>query len=192
MEKSNSIELPSRSLKYIIKYMVDVNCGICKSVFYVKPSWLKKGKGKYCSIVCSAQNRKTGKMISCFICGKEAYKPLKELDKSQNGKFFCSKKCSTPWRNSLFTGEKHPNWKHGEFSYKETIKRSKISQICILCGTKNKKVIIVHHADKNRKNNKLSNLAWLCRNCHFLVHHYEKENRKFLRQFSVKYADSKV
>jgi predicted HNH restriction endonuclease len=26
--------------------------------------------------------------------------------------------------------------------------------------------------DKNRKNNKIKNLIWLCRNCHFLIHNY--------------------
>ena len=164
--------------------MSQVRCQTCKSYFYAKTSWLKNGKGKYCSIACYTKNKRTGKIINCFVCGKEAYKPLKELNKSQNRKFFCSRTCSTPWRNSLLVGKKHPNWKHGEFSYKETMKRSKISQKCLLCGSKNRKVIIVHHVDKNRKNNILGNLAWLCRNCHFLVHHYEDEGKKFLTRLS--------
>ncbi|MBI4281264.1 HNH endonuclease [Candidatus Uhrbacteria bacterium] len=39
---------------------------------------------------------------------------------------------------------------------------------------KNNRVLLVHHIDENRKNNVLSNLVWLCRNCHFLVHKYNE------------------
>jgi len=63
--------------------------------------------------------------------------------------------------------------KHGHAKYR-------VDAEDLLTGAK--KVIIVHHIDKNRKNNKLSNLAWLCRNCHFLVHHHEEENLKFLEK----------
>lgn len=148
----------------------------------MKLSWLKRGVGKFCSIDCYTQARKTGRIINCFVCGKKAYKPLKELNRSKYKKFFCSKKCSTPWRNSLYIGKKHPNWKYGEFSYKDVMNRSGTPQICKLCATKNKKVIIVHHIDKNRRNNNSSNLTWLCRNCHFLVHHYDGENKKLLKK----------
>lgn len=93
-------------------------------------------------------------------------------------------RCSLTWRNSTFVGEKHPNWRHGVFSYKETLLRSGIPQVCALCKTTKRSVIIVHHLDKNRKNNNLENLTWLCRNCHFLVHNYEEENGKLLRVLS--------
>jgi predicted HNH restriction endonuclease len=49
-----------------------------------------------------------------------------------------------------------------------------------LCGKDDKRIIAVHHIDKNRSNNKLKNLAWLCYNCHFLVHHYSEIREKFL------------
>ena len=159
-----------------------IPCRICRRKFYAKPSWLKRGEGKFCSIGCYTQARKTGKTINCFVCGKETYKPLKELNRSKYKRFFCSKKCSTPWRNSLYTGKRHPNWKYGEFSYKDTMNRNGAPQVCTLCATRNKEVIIVHHIDKNRKNNNISNLTWLCRNCHFLVHHYDDENKKLLKK----------
>ena len=43
---------------------------------------------------------------------------------------------------------------------------------CELCATVDERVIVVHHKDKNRTNNKLDNLAWLCRNCHYIVHNF--------------------
>lgn len=59
--------------------------------------------------------------------------------------------------------------------------RQSIPKICRLCKTKDIRVLAVHHIDKNRKNNKISNLAWLCHNCHLLVHHYDAERNKFER-----------
>jgi predicted HNH restriction endonuclease len=39
-------------------------------------------------------------------------------------------------------------------------------------------VLAVHHVDQNRTNNKVTNLAWLCHNCHHLVHRYPIERKK--------------
>jgi predicted HNH restriction endonuclease len=39
----------------------------------------------------------------------------------------------------------------------------------------------VHHIDKDRTNNTLKNLAWLCHNCHYLVHHDKLEMQRFLK-----------
>jgi len=180
VEKLKTHKLPLCVFEYIIKNMPNVACKKCGGEFYSKPSWVKKGKGKYCSIQCSSQTRRRGKIVKCSICRRKIYKSLKAIHKTKSGKLFCSFACSVVWRNSRFYGNSHPNWKHGEYSYKNTMKRSGVPKICILCGTKNKKVIIVHHIDKNRKNNKLKNLSWLCRNCHFLVHHYSEENDRLL------------
>jgi hypothetical protein len=85
------------------------------------------------------------------------------------------------WHNSNYIGTKHPNWKTGEYSYKGVLLQNKIQAICVLCKKDDMAVLTVHHIDKNRKNNKVSNLAWLCHNCHFLVHHYPEEELNFHR-----------
>jgi len=164
--------------------MPHIPCKKCDKIFYSKPSWIKKGGGKYCSKYCYSQARKKGRVIKCFTCGKETYKQLKELNKSKDRKFFCGMRCSLQWHNSTFIGSRHPNWIHGEYSYREVMKRNKIVQVCALCKSNNKKVIIVHHIDKNRKNNTIKNLTWLCRNCHFLVHNYENENKRLRESIS--------
>lgn len=43
---------------------------------------------------------------------------------------------------------------------------------CPICGWGEKypEALIIHHKDRNRQNNDLSNLIVLCRNCHCLVH----------------------
>ncbi len=158
--------------------MPQVNCKICKTEFYAKPSWLKQGWGIFCSRLCLYQGRRKGKIIKCFICGKESYKQPKALNKSKSKKYFCGKSCQTTWRNSVFIGNKHANWKNGNSAYRTILTRNGIPKICRLCNTDDKRILAVHHIDHNRGNNKVNNLTWLCHNCHFLVHHHDQECKK--------------
>jgi len=50
------------------------------------------------------------------------------------------------------------------------MKENKIKPICSKCGFEDKRVLVIHHKDYNRKNNNINNLIWLCRNCHYLIH----------------------
>ena len=162
-----------------------VKCKICAKEFYGKPYFLRLGHAKYCSSACQYQGRRRGKIMPCEICGKESYKNTKQLRGSKSGKFFCSKSCQTIWRNQEFVGPKHQNWKTGLHSYRSVLGRHKIPAFCTLCLTDDKRILAVHHVDKNRKNNNVSNLAWLCPNCHFLVHHYKEETLKFMKNLSI-------
>lgn len=42
---------------------------------------------------------------------------------------------------------------------------------CEKCGIKDKRVLITHHKNKNREDNRLENLQTLCRNCHAIEHY---------------------
>jgi len=150
--------------------MLTVECKICKKEFQIKPSQQKLGYGKYCSKKCKATAQRKGKYVICESCGKQTWKQPKALKRSKSGKFFCNKSCQTKWRNKFFSKEKHPNWQGGEYVYRKVMLDSKIKSECKQCGYKNKKVLIVHHKDFNRKNNNIKNLIWLCRNCHYLIH----------------------
>jgi len=155
-----------------------VNCKICSKQFYAKPFWIRRGKGKYCSPDCQHLGARKGKVIKCDICGKEAYRPLGKLKHSKSKKFFCSKSCQTKWRNSEFVGPKHANWQNGRYAYKSVLLRNKISPQCKLCGINDKRVLATHHLDRDRKNNLVKNLVWLCHNCHHLVHFDSVEKLK--------------
>lgn len=157
-----------------------VNCLHCAQQFYAKPAVLKRGNGKYCSMVCYTGARPRGEWKACAICNASSYKSPKDLERSKSSKFFCSKRCQTIWRNGLYTGELHRNYTTGESSYRTRLKRERPAKRCLYCGIQNERTLAVHHIDKNRKNNKLENLAWLCHNCHFLIHHYEGEYAKFM------------
>lgn len=158
--------------------MVQIKCKICKKEFYAKPSWIENGFGKYCSRECGYESRRTGRNVKCSICGKEAYKSGKALAGSKSKKYFCGKSCQTIWRNNLYKGSNHSNWKGGRFTYRNIMSRSNIPKVCKLCGINDTRVLLVHHMDVNNMNNELKNLIWLCHNCHFLVHHFKDEEEK--------------
>ena len=156
-------------------------CKTCSHEFYAKPNWIRRGWGRYCSANCLHQSQKTGRIVRCFLCGKDIYRTRKDLRKSKSKKYFCGKSCQTIWRNTMvFIGPRHANWTGGQSTYKNVLLRSSVSRICRRCKTRDYRILTVHHIDKNRKNNHLRNLIWLCHNCHFLIHHYNKERERFV------------
>jgi 5-methylcytosine-specific restriction endonuclease McrA len=58
--------------------------------------------------------------------------------------------------------------------------RSNIKKECNRCNDNDQRILAVHHIDKNRSNNELSNLMWLCHNCHFLIHNFPDETKNFI------------
>jgi len=149
-----------------------VSCKICEKEFYAKPNWLEKGWGKFCSRECQYKGQRNGKFVYCNRCGVKIWRTPKDYKNSKSGKFFCTKSCQTLWRNKLYSGPRHPLWKGGEGLYRQVLAKSGSLIACRACGNKNEKVLVAHHKDMNRKNKNLENLEWLCRNCHFLIHHY--------------------
>ena len=160
--------------------MVEASCEVCKTPFLVKSSWVKNGYGKYCSPLCRRSAQRTGKTVPCHVCQKETYKPGKALKGTKSGLLFCGKSCQTKWRNVYFSNEKHPNYKNGGHTYRTILLQSGATQICRLCKTTDSRVLSVHHIDHNHFNNTVENLAWLCHNCHQLVHHHKKEHERFM------------
>lgn len=157
-----------------------VLCKICSKKFYGKPFFLKRGHAKYCSQECMRIGSRTGKIVKCSLCDKEVYKTKKALRVSKSKTYFCTKSCQTKWRNSIFIGAKHSNYKNGLYSYRSVLSRHKVPKVCKLCKTNDVRLLAVHHIDHIRNNNSISNLVWLCHNCHFLVHHDKDEEKKFM------------
>lgn len=166
--------------KNTIIFIVNSKCKTCKKSFSVKPSWIKAGYGKYCSKPCRAEASKKGKIVSCYECGEQVYKSRKALNGSKSGNYFCGKSCQTTWRNTHFSKEKHPNYKHGHNAYRRILLQSDKEQYCRLCQTVDKRVLAAHHIDHDHFNHDIENLTWLCHNCHHLVHHDKKEHERFM------------
>jgi len=151
--------------------MVKKKCLICGKTFYIKNFHAKKGWGKYCSIKCHAKGQIKGKWVECDHCGKKVWRTPKDFKRSKNNKFFCSVRCHCIWENkNVRYGINAPNWIVGEHCYRALLKKAGIEAKCRRCGNADKRVLAVHHKDSNRKNNRIENLEWLCRNCHCIVH----------------------
>ena len=151
-----------------------VTCKKCSKSFYVKPSHLKLGWGKYCSKTCRTKSQLNGKKVKCFVCTKQIYRSGSSLAHSKSKKYFCSRKCQTLWRNSIYIESRSSNWINGTHSYRKIMFRRDLVTRCNRCGIKDERVLIVHHIDHNRRNNNISNLKCLCLNCHYLTHHDHK------------------
>lgn len=66
-------------------------------------------------------------------------------------------------------GKRNHRFKDGRSHYKEVFERENPYQnFCEICG--GAKYLVVHHLDKNRKNNAPENLVKLCRSCHAQLH----------------------
>ena len=158
--------------------MPNVKCKICETEFYIKPSHQKLGWGKYCSNICRTKSQFNGKGVKCYICNKDVYRSNAKLKRSRSGKYFCTKKCQTLWRNSIYIEDRSANWTNGRSSYRKIMTRRDLISICALCNLSDTRVLVIHHKNRNREDNSISNLTCLCLNCHFLVHHNEDLNDK--------------
>ena len=170
-------------------YMENVICELCRKNFKRKRSQVLLAKRHYCSIKCQNLDRKKGQIFACCVCGLRTYKKNKDINNSESKKYFCGVKCSNKWFGSNHRSENHPNWINGKFSYSDILKRREAVKVCNLCVEKDPRVLVVHHIDHDRDNNSLSNLVWLCHNCHFLVHNHSDELLRFNSKIKLN-ADS--
>jgi hypothetical protein len=99
-------------------------CIYCKKEFNIKPSQIKKGGGKFCSIPCKgmwqSENKRgensnswKGGAINreCEICGKIFKKQPLDIKKGRGR--FCSGKCQGDWQSQYRKGKNSSSWKGG-------------------------------------------------------------------------------
>jgi hypothetical protein len=151
--------------------MVKRKCRICGNIIWLKRCHAKRGWGKYCSKKCQGKAQVKGRWIDCDHCGERIWRQPKDIKRSKSKKFFCSVSCHCAWENkNRRCGENAPNWITGKTAYRQLLKRCGRPEKCRMCGVEDKRVLVVHHMDSNRRNNKPENLEWLCRNCHCIIH----------------------
>jgi hypothetical protein len=156
-------------------------CLICKNSFYARPSLIKKGWGIFCSLNCKKIGTSKKEAVNCYVCGEIIFKTQSQLEHSKSNKFFCSKSCQTRWRNVEYSGKKHSGWNGGQSIYRKKLIRSNLKPECLMCKITDLRVLAVHHIDNDHSNSDLNNLAWLCHNCHYVVHHDKLEKQRFSR-----------
>lgn len=154
-------------------------CEVCLEYFEAHPSNVYKGKGRFCSISCSSSRQRSWTKqhnVKCSYCKKDFYKNSGRRAASKSGHFFC---CRAHRDAALRIGEsaivaiqpfQYRGKKEPAFEYRDYAFNHKAMK-CNRCNfDSNLKILVVHHKDRNRKNNTLENLEILCPNCHATEH----------------------
>lgn len=160
---------------------VTKSCLNCEKLFDALVREVNRGNGKYCSLVCAmkhigANRPRPEANVICAHCNKSFYKNISKQTRSKSGLFFCSRECKDVAQciggiRSIMPphfGQTVKNYRTIAFRVENKPK------ICERCGfDKHEAAIIVHHKDRNRKNNHIDNLEVLCANCHLIEHYGE-------------------
>jgi hypothetical protein len=136
-------------------------CSICKKAIYRRPSEIKANKGRvFCGLVCYGISQR--KEIPCLICGK--------LILSGFNKKTCSRTCANKNREGIKykIGSPRDKVKSQRFLKIRLLKER--GQKCEKCNYNRYEILQVHHKDRKRNNNDLSNLQLICPNCHYEEH----------------------
>ena len=108
--------------------------------------------------------------VICSQCGIRFSKRLSECRKSRHGKFFCSRLCKDNGQSleGLCPEIRPSHYDTGKHSYRRRAFK-KYGKICSRCGYgEHERMLDVHHKDKNRAHNQITNLEVLCVWCHAL------------------------
>jgi len=164
---------------------IKIKCLFCKKSAILR---LYKRKPKFCSLVCAMDKRKESRVkLKCDNCKKSISKSKSKLLNSKHNKHFCNRKCKE--KAQSLKGQckairpKHYGNSNGRDVYKNLIKKHKNPK-CTQCKESRKYLLVVHHKDGNRENNKLNNLEIVCGNCH-IKRHLKFLNNKWI--YSTKF-----
>lgn len=143
-------------------------CKECQNPFEADMREVNRGNAIFCSRSCSKkhQNKNIVREVpkpNCFCdnCGTEYYRVKSRLN-TKSGLTFCSKECKNQHQKDTVSYSK---------DYRRTVRLEKGMSKCEECGySKHPEILQVHHIDRDRDNNLISNLKVLCPNCHETVH----------------------
>jgi len=133
------------------------NCNECGAQFNHISS--RANKAKYCSPTCyhKAMHKKGNTQYKCVHCNIDFLGSLSHKRK------YCSRACTNKFSKDV--------WKAKFTTVRKNMFNRGLLISCKRCGYDvEPKILGVHHKDRNRNNNDLSNLEVLCPNCHSLEH----------------------
>jgi len=160
------------------------NCLYCDTPFNSPMKEIRRGNGRFCSIACARKYRwqnteKPVPNVICALCGIALYKSMSKQKKSKSGLFFCSRQCKDEGQKTIKEIQPaHYNTASGIHGYRALYLQHKQIDYCELCGyCKIPEILEVHHKDRNRRNNSITNLQLLCPTCHNEIHYLTNSGR---------------
>lgn len=141
----------------------NAKCIRCGKDFYARPSFIKKGWGKYCSISCGKLRVKYPILKNCLLCGEQFI----IADGSYSKKKYCSSSCAAKLNNKSRKGIKYK----GKRSAKKYL-ISKYGHVCMIPNCNYAVTLDIHHIKYRSKggDNDFGNCLLLCPNHHREVH----------------------
>lgn len=162
------------------------DCEQCGEPFerYVRPSWQASGRAPVCcSHSCSYLKKQKRTLVSCAFCQEEFSITSYRKSRSKSGLYFCSREHKDTAQR-LESGTEFESLRPDHYglgahnSTYRTIAFRNHPKECNRCSYDTEPgILVVHHKDRDRKNNLPKNLEVLCPNCHELEHFQAKDGR---------------
>jgi len=140
--------------------IIKQKCKYCGKEFESQ-DWRKR---KYCSKRCSGLRGNKGQFKKGHKWSEKVEKERIKKVRANPSYGMLGKKHSKKTKELMSESSKKP-YNYVDGGYRGKIKTDK----CEVCGESNKRILI-HHKDKNRKNNNISNLMAVCDKCHSKIH----------------------
>ncbi len=162
----------------------EIKCKYCEIVFDVETRELKRGNGKYCSRSCCGKAKKGHRTktpnVTCAFCGTAFYKNASKRKNSKSNLYFCCRNHKDKAQRIGGLSEIQPgHYNTGTSRYRQIAFRNHEHK-CNKCSYDFKPVLIVHHMNRNRCDNRPENLEILCPTCHAETHYRAKEMDHFI------------
>lgn len=149
-------------------------CEVCGKEFKTVPS---SSKQHCCSRKCFAIRKSNlKKRYVCLICGKDIY----DQKKHSVGRKYCSTDCKiaalAELKRKRFDGQRI----FGMWRNYRNLKAYLFDKYgrCEVCGwDKDTNILVIHHKNRDRKDNREENVLLLCPNCHATEHYNAKDGQ---------------
>lgn len=157
-----------------------IACQFCQKEFLADKREINRGNAKFCSRSCSSKRKKPQSPNTyCSYCGQVFYRNASKKKQGKNGIFFCCRLHKDLAQRIGGIKDIQPSHYGNNSSNYRAIAGRNFPQECSECGySKIPDILEVHHKNHNRKDNSVSNLCYLCPNCH-QEHHFNSKSGRF-------------
>ena len=146
------------------RVQVKANCKICGKAFTHISA--RVNKAKYCSRACYYKSETGSVKLPCAVCGKLVMRSPSRVKSGMRP--CCSLKC-----RGLLNRKKNPKNSDSIRRFKKL--RGELTT-CVRCGyAEHPEILVIHHKNRDRTNNKPRNIEVLCPNCHAVEHYVIKK-----------------